>query len=53
MNNKKSTSKKLSSTHKVYLLNSNGEFSLNLGDSKTRKAIMDKISSFKNAPITA
>lgn len=53
MTNKKSTSEQPSSAHKVYSLNRNGEFSLNLNDTKTRKAVMSKISRFKNTPVTA
>lgn len=53
MDKKKSASEKLPEQKKFYNLNGNGEFSLNLNDSQTRKAVMDKISRFKNVPLTA
>ncbi|WP_157577682.1 hypothetical protein [Shewanella waksmanii] len=54
MNNKKSKDKNsTSSSVKVYQLNDNGEFRLNLADRNSRKRIMSKISRFKGFPVTA
>ncbi|GIU45775.1 hypothetical protein [Shewanella algidipiscicola] len=55
MNNKKSKEKSStsSSSAKVYQLNDNGEFRLNLADRNSRKRIMSKISRFKGFPVTA
>lgn len=53
MSTKISTPKNTPSTDKVYRLNGNGEFSLNLNDKKIRQKVMNKINRFKDFPVTA
>ncbi|MCW3171440.1 hypothetical protein [Shewanella subflava] len=52
MNTKKPILAK-SPNEKVYRLNGNGEFSLNLNDKKIRQKVMNKINRFKDFPVTA